>query len=224
MFTPCSLHVHRACFQRLRLKYHELLSKVAFKFNLRRHSKSSTPVLSTRWFIRQLKNLEWGQPLLDKAAAALVGHGADPFTSPSYPPHTPLIHLSYSPHTPLLHHSCTPHTPLIHHSYTTHTPFIHHSYPPHIPLSGPWLLGMNSRGVVAANRMEYYVSIAFLVVFVVVRNLGYGWSLVGLFRVGPGRLHAPIPSTAIHLGFQCESPKFRNSPIGPTSHLHGLLE
>ena len=41
-------------------------------------------------------------------------------------------------------------------------------------------LGMKSRGQVAANRMEYWIAIAFLVVFVCVRNLGYGWSLVGL--------------------------------------------
>ena len=36
---------------------------------------------------------------------------------------------------------------------------------------------------VAANRIEYYVSILFLIAFIIVRNLGYGWSLVGLYMV-----------------------------------------
>jgi hypothetical protein len=38
---------------------------------------------------------------------------------------------------------------------------------------------MKSRGLVAANRIEYYVAIAFLFAFILVRNLGYGWSLIG---------------------------------------------
>ena len=62
-------------------------------------------------------------------------------------------------------------------------------------------LGMKSRGQVAANRMEYWIAIAFLVVFVCVRNLGYGWSLVGLGGIvwPPGksdRLDAAVPAFA----------------------------
>ena len=62
-------------------------------------------------------------------------------------------------------------------------------------------LGMKSRGQVAANRMEYWIAIAFLVVFVCVRNLGYGWSLVGLGGIvwPPGKSHrldAAVPAFA----------------------------
>ena len=94
--------------------------------------ETSTPVLSTRWFVRQMKDMEYAQPALDAAAKAL---------------------------------------------------------------------GMKSRGQVAANRMEYWIAIAFLVVFVCVRNLGYGWSLVGLGGIvwPPGksdRLDAAVPAFA----------------------------
>jgi hypothetical protein len=56
-------------------------------------------------------------------------------------------------------------------------------------------LGMKSRGVVAANRMEYWISIVFLAVFIGVRVLGYAWSLVGLGKVifSGRRLDAFIP-------------------------------
>lgn len=88
--------------------------------------ETSTPLLSTRWFIRQMKDMEYTQPLLDALAKRL---------------------------------------------------------------------GMKSRGLVAANRIEYYVAIAFLLVFILVRNLGYGWSLIGLSRVlfSGQRLDANIP-------------------------------
>ena len=88
--------------------------------------ETSTPFLSTRWFIRQMKDMEYTQPLLDQLAQKL---------------------------------------------------------------------GMKSRGLVAANRIEYYVAIAFLFAFILVRNLGYGWSLLGLSRVlfSGQRLDANIP-------------------------------
>lgn len=76
--------------------------------------ETSTPFLSTRWFIRQMKDMEHTAPLLDRLAIALR---------------------------------------------------------------------MKSRGLVAANRIEYYVAIAFLLAFVLVRNVGYGWGLVGLARI-----------------------------------------
>lgn len=76
--------------------------------------ETSTPILSARWFVRQMKDMEYTQPLLDKVAKSI---------------------------------------------------------------------GMSTRGQVAANRMEYYIAIAFLIVFFAVRNVGYGWALIGLFRV-----------------------------------------
>ena len=88
--------------------------------------ETSTPILSTRWFVRQMKDMETTQPLLNAAAKGL---------------------------------------------------------------------GMKSRGVVAANRMEYWISIVFLAVFIGVRVLGYAWSLVGLGKVifSGRRLDAFIP-------------------------------
>jgi len=100
--------------------------------------ETSTPFLSTRWFVRQMKEMEYTQPLLDKLAQAL---------------------------------------------------------------------GMKSRGLVAANRIEYYVSILFLIAFVIVRNLGYGWSLVGLYMVefSGQRLDSSIPLVVRYLlsGLAC---------------------
>ena len=40
--------------------------------------------------------------------------------------------------------------------------------------------GMKTRGVVAGNWLEYYVSVAFLWVFVAVRVVGYGGALIAL--------------------------------------------
>ena len=76
----------------------------------------------------------------------------------------------------------------------------HRSQPPALDAAAK-ALGMKSRGQVAANRMEYWIAIAFLVVFVCVRNLGYGWSLVGLGGIvwPPGksdRLDAAVPAFA----------------------------
>jgi hypothetical protein len=76
--------------------------------------ETSTPVLSTRWFVRQMKDIEYAQPLIDGLAR---------------------------------------------------------------------VFGMKSRGIVAANRIEYYVAIVFLFVFVLVRNLGYGWAMWGLYKI-----------------------------------------
>jgi len=76
--------------------------------------EASTPVLSTRWFVRQMKDIEYCAPVIDRFAKGI---------------------------------------------------------------------GMKSRGLVAANRIEYYVAILFLVVFVLVRVLGYGWAMFGLYRV-----------------------------------------
>jgi hypothetical protein len=42
------------------------------------------------------------------------------------------------------------------------------------------MLGMKTRGVIAGNWMEYYVSVAFLWVFVAVRVIGYGYALIRL--------------------------------------------
>jgi hypothetical protein len=41
-------------------------------------------------------------------------------------------------------------------------------------------LGMKTRGVIAGNWMEYYVSVVFLWVFVAVRIVGYGFALIVL--------------------------------------------
>ena len=76
--------------------------------------ETSTPLLNTRWFIKQMKEMEYTQPMLDSLAQAV---------------------------------------------------------------------GMKSRGLVAANRLEYYVSIGFLVSFIMVRNIGYGWGLYGLGKI-----------------------------------------
>ena len=56
-------------------------------------------------------------------------------------------------------------------------------------------------GLVAANRIEYYIAIVFLFVFVLVRRLGYGWAMAGLFRgrargEGDLEVHAAVPALA----------------------------
>ena len=95
--------------------------------------ETSTPVLSARWFVRQMKDIDYAQPLVDAFAKAI---------------------------------------------------------------------GMKSRGLVAANRIEYYIAIVFLFVFVLVRNLGYGWAMAGLFRVARAgdalEVHAAVPALARH--------------------------
>ena len=95
--------------------------------------ETSTPVLSTRWFVRQMKDIDYAVPLIDHFAKAI---------------------------------------------------------------------GMKSRGLVAANRMEYWIAIVFLVVFVCVRNLGYGWAMVGLWKVVMAgsklKVNRAIPSLVRH--------------------------
>ena len=44
-FTPCSPRLHRAWFQRFKLKYGELSSNVAFNFNLRRYVLGGVAVI-----------------------------------------------------------------------------------------------------------------------------------------------------------------------------------
>jgi hypothetical protein len=95
--------------------------------------ETSTPVLSTRWFVRQMKDIDYASPLIDSFAKTI---------------------------------------------------------------------GMKTRGLVAANRIEYYVAIVFLFVFVLVRNVGYGWAMVGLVRViraGDAlEVNAAVPAPARH--------------------------